>query len=39
MMAVAAPLAGLSGDNITGLVLAVVLAAYLVYALVFPEKL
>jgi K+-transporting ATPase KdpF subunit len=26
-------------DNIIGLVLAVVLTAYLVYALVFPEKL
>jgi K+-transporting ATPase KdpF subunit len=26
-------------DNLIGLVLAVVLAAYLVYALVFPEKL
>lgn len=26
-------------DNVIGLVLAVLLAAYLVYALVFPEKL
>jgi K+-transporting ATPase KdpF subunit len=26
-------------DNLIGLVLAVLLAAYLVYALVFPEKL
>jgi K+-transporting ATPase KdpF subunit len=26
-------------DNIIGLVLAVLIAAYLVYALVFPEKL
>jgi K+-transporting ATPase KdpF subunit len=26
-------------DNVIGLVLAVLIAAYLVYALVFPEKL
>jgi K+-transporting ATPase KdpF subunit len=26
-------------DNVVGLVLAVVITAYLVYALVFPEKL
>jgi K+-transporting ATPase KdpF subunit len=29
----------MSADNVVGLVLAVLLAAYLVYALVFPEKL
>lgn len=29
----------MSGDNIAGLVLAVLLAAYLVFALVAPEKL
>jgi K+-transporting ATPase KdpF subunit len=28
-----------SGSDIVGLVLAVLIAAYLVYALVFPEKL
>jgi K+-transporting ATPase KdpF subunit len=28
-----------STDNIVGLVLAVLVAAYLIYALVFPEKL
>jgi K+-transporting ATPase KdpF subunit len=28
-----------SGDNVIGLVLAVLVVAYLVYALVFPEKL
>jgi K+-transporting ATPase KdpF subunit len=28
-----------SGDDIVGLVLAVVLTGYLIYALVFPEKL
>jgi K+-transporting ATPase KdpF subunit len=28
-----------AGDNIIGLVLAVLVTAYLVYALVFPEKL
>jgi K+-transporting ATPase KdpF subunit len=28
-----------STDNIIGLVLAVLVAAYLIYALVFPEKL
>jgi K+-transporting ATPase KdpF subunit len=28
-----------TGDNIAGLVLAVLLAAYLVAALIFPEKL
>ena len=28
-----------SGDNVIGLVLAVLIVAYLVYALVFPEKL
>lgn len=26
-------------DNVVGLVLAVLIAAYLVYALIFPEKL
>lgn len=31
--------APMSGDNIAGLVLAVLLAAYLVAALVIPEKL
>jgi len=29
----------MSGDNVIGLVLSVLLAAYLVYALVAPEKL
>jgi K+-transporting ATPase KdpF subunit len=29
----------MSGSDIVGLVLAVLIAAYLVYALVFPEKL
>ncbi len=29
----------MSTDNIIGLVLAVLVAAYLIYALVFPEKL
>jgi K+-transporting ATPase KdpF subunit len=29
----------MSYDNAVGLVLAVIIAAYLVYALVFPEKL
>ena len=29
----------MSYDNAVGLVLAVIVAAYLVYALVFPEKL
>lgn len=28
-----------AGDNVIGLVLAVLITAYLVYALVFPEKL
>jgi K+-transporting ATPase KdpF subunit len=29
----------MSGDNIAGLVIAALLCAYLVYALVYPEKL
>lgn len=29
----------MSGDNITGLVLAVLVTAYLLYALVVPERL
>lgn len=29
----------MSTDNIVGLVLSVLVAAYLIYALVFPEKL
>ena len=29
----------MSTDNIVGLVLSVLIAAYLIYALVFPEKL
>jgi K+-transporting ATPase KdpF subunit len=29
----------MSGDDIVGLIIAVCLLAYLVYALVFPEKL
>jgi K+-transporting ATPase KdpF subunit len=29
----------MSGDDVVGLILAVVLTAYLIYALVFPEKL
>jgi K+-transporting ATPase KdpF subunit len=29
----------MSGDDIVGLVLAVLLTGYLIYALVFPEKL
>jgi K+-transporting ATPase KdpF subunit len=28
-----------TGDNVIGLILAIVIAAYLVYALVFPENL
>jgi len=28
----------MSGDNAVGLVIAVLIAAYLVYALIFPER-
>jgi len=34
-----AVLAALSGDNLVGLILAILLTGYLIFALVFPEKL